>query len=520
MPIKSETPDHDLTPAEMLAEIRQLQEKLVEADLRASEIERVSEELRTSNVRFRKIFDHSNDGIFLVDPEGDEIIDVNTRASRMLGYTREELLSLPMSMVHPHDMARMRAFSRSVYEEGKGWTDELSCMTKAGRVLAVEMSASLVELDGRIHMMALVHDVSDRDRLTRELQYLKGEIRTELGFGPIIGRSEALRQMLEQTEKVAPTHATVLITGESGSGKELVARAIHELSNRSSKPLVRVNCASIPSELFESEFFGHVRGSFTGAHTDRVGRFEVADEGTLFLDEVGEIPIRLQAKLLRVLQEGQLERIGESHSRTVDVRVIAASNRDLRAAVADRTFRSDLYHRLSVVPIHVPPLRERSADVVLLAEHFLKQCCDRLKVSPLRLRSSDVELLESYSWPGNVRELENVIERGVILGRDGRLTLDIGESGQNTTVVTGSRDPAGVDPDAPTLEDVARLERAVIVRALESAGGRIYGPAGAAAKLGLKPTTLASRMKRMGIKRRTDTGDKDVALSGRSTPTV
>jgi transcriptional regulator with GAF, ATPase, and Fis domain len=251
-----------------------------------------------------------------------------------------------------------------------------------------------------------------------------------------------------------------------------------------------------------------------------VGRFEVADEGTLFLDEVGEIPIRLQAKLLRVLQEGQLERIGESHSRTVDVRVIAASNRDLRAAVADRTFRSDLYHRLSVVPIHVPPLRERSADVVLLAEHFLKQCCDRLKVSPLRLRSSDVELLESHSWPGNVRELENVIERGVILGRDGRLTLDIGESGQNTTVVTGSRDPAGVDPDAPTLEDVARLERAVIVRALESAGGRIYGPAGAAAKLGLKATTLASRMKRMGIKRRTDTGDKDVALSGRSTPTV
>jgi len=503
MPIQSETPDHDLPPAEMLAEIRRLQARLVEAEFRASEVESVSEELRTSNIRFRKIFDHSNDGIFLVDPEGDEIIDVNTKASRMLGYAHEELLSMPMSAVHPHDMARLRAFSRSVYEEGKGWTDELSCMTKAGRVLAVEISASLVKLDDRVYMLALIHDVSDRDRLTRELQYLKDEIRTELGFGPIIGRSEALRRVLDQAERVAPTDATVLITGESGSGKELVARAIHELSNRSSNALVRVNCASIPSELFESELFGHTKGSFTGAHTDRVGRFEVADGGTLFLDEVGEIPIGLQAKLLRVLQEGQLERIGESHSRTVDVRVIAASNRDLRAAVEERMFRSDLYHRLSVVPIHVPPLRERSEDVVPLGEHFLNQCCDRLRVPPLRLRSSDVELLESYSWPGNVRELENVIERGVILGRDGRLSLDVGEGAQISTVETGSRDPAGADPDAPTLEDVARLERAVIVRALERARGKIYGPDGAAELLGLKPTTLASRMKRMGIEKRT-----------------
>jgi transcriptional regulator with GAF, ATPase, and Fis domain len=280
-----------------------------------------------------------------------------------------------------------------------------------------------------------------RRRVEIERDYLREEVKEALAFGEIVGRSTALCAVLEQVEMVAPTNATVLILGESGTGKELVASAIHERSPRCKHPLVRVNCGSIPSELFESEFFGHSKGSFTGAIRDRVGRFQHADGGTLFLDEVGEIPLAHQAKLLRVLQEGQFERVGEDVTRRVDVRIVAATNRDLRQEVANGHFRQDLYYRLSVFPMELPPLRQRKEDIPALATHFASLCCGRLNRPEIRLTDEDTGLLRRYDWPGNIRELQNVIERAVILAKGGRMRLDLAlahiESAAPTTVSTG-----------------------------------------------------------------------------------
>ena len=244
-------------------------------------------------------------------------------------------------------------------------------------------------------------------------------------FGEIIGNSRALRDTLARVEAVAPTPATVLILGESGVGKELVARAIHAQSRRTQRPFVKVNCASVPQELFESEFFGHVKGSFTGAYRDRVGRFELASGGTLFLDEVAEIPPALQAKLLRVLQESQLERVGDEQTRNVDVRVVAATNQNLRKAIADGKFREDLFYRLSVFPIEVPPLRARRDDIVMLAAHFLERTCNEFQRDALALTRRHVDLLRAYEWPGNIRELHNLVEQAVILSPHGRLELEL-----------------------------------------------------------------------------------------------
>jgi PAS domain S-box-containing protein len=470
------------TKSQLIDELRGLRRRLAELE-------------ETGDQRFRKIFKHSNDGIFLVDPMEDEILDVNDKACRMLGYSREELRAAPMSMVHPHEMDRMRDFAQRVYDTGEGWTDKLTCTTKSGKALSAEISASIIELDGRKCMVAMVRDTSERSRLAREKELLLDEIKTELGFGSIIGDSRAIKEVLEQIKLVAPTDAGVLITGESGTGKELVARAIHERSNRSKHAMVRVNCASIPAELFESEFFGHVKGSFTGALRDRRGRFDLADGGTLLLDEVGEIPLELQGKLLRVLQEGLYERVGESRARRADVRILAASNRDLLSESKAGTFRQDLYYRLSVFPINIPPLRERPEDIAPLAEHFVGLSCDNLQVPRMSLGEEQLRMLEGYAWRGNVRELQNVIERAVILGRDGQLHFELGGE------VTGSalvKKPTGTEL---SLGDLKRMERDMIVSALEKTGWKISGKDGAASLLGLKPTTLTSRLKKLGLKR-------------------
>lgn len=333
-----------------------------------------------------------------------------------------------------------------------------------------------------------------REQLERERDYLREEVAEVGSFGEILGRSAALERMLRQLEMVAATNANVLIEGESGSGKELVARALHARSGRRTKALVKVNCGAIPHELFESEFFGHARGSFTGAVRDRVGRFELADGGTLFLDEVGEIPLALQAKLLRVLQEGEFERVGEERTRRVDVRVIAATNRDLKAEVDAGRFRLDLYYRLSVFPMTVPPLRERREDIPLLADHFIAQACERFNVDRPRVNRKEMARLESYNWPGNVRELQNVIERSVILARGGLLEWPPLAS------------PRGVEPPTPRVEGLItessrrELERANIVEALRRANGRVAGKGGAAEMLGIPPTTLASRLKALKIR--------------------
>lgn len=464
------------------------------------EVEALRGALRRSEERFRRIFDHSNDAIFLVDVENDAILDVNARACQMLGFTRDEFHSLPMSAIHPNEMARIRAFAKSVFDSGSGFTDELSCLTKKGDILRAEISATIVPLDDRLCMVASVRDVSERVHLTRVNKYLSSEFNDELRFGSIIGRSPEIRDVLKQIEAVAPTDASVLITGESGTGKELVARAIHEHSQRAEQVMVRVNCASVPAELFESEFFGHVKGSFTGAIDDRVGRFELANGGTLFLDEVGEIPLALQSKLLRVLQEGEFERVGENRTRQVDVRVIAATNRDLLPISEGGGFRPDLYYRLSVFTIELPPLRDRKEDIGSIAQHCVERSLARLGRRPLHLSDAQIRQLESYAWPGNVRELQNVVERAVILGKADRLRFDLADEPR---LPDAHPEPpgAGNDMEDLSLEDLKRLERDLIVRALDQTGWKIYGEGGAAAALGLKPSTLASRMKRMSIER-------------------
>lgn len=345
-----------------------------------------------------------------------------------------------------------------------------------------------------------------RRRLESERDFLREEVKEALAFGEIVGRSTALRSVLEQVEMVAPTNATVLILGESGTGKELVASAIHERSPRRERPLVRVNCGSIPSELFESEFFGHAKGSFTGAVRDRIGRFQHADGGTLFLDEVGEIPLAHQAKLLRVLQEGQFERVGEDGTRKVNVRIVAATNRDLRQEVAAGHFRQDLYYRLSVFPMELPPLRQRKEDIPALATHFVSLSCGRLNRPRMRLTDDDIEVLRQYDWPGNIRELQNVIERAVILARGPRLPLDLAllHAGSPNSTNAGSAGSGGENKTQPKIiraADLAQLERENIVAALEHARWKISGPGGAAELIGMNPNTLASRMRSLGIKR-------------------
>jgi transcriptional regulator with GAF, ATPase, and Fis domain len=336
-----------------------------------------------------------------------------------------------------------------------------------------------------------------RRQLESENEYLREEISEAHAFGEIVGRSDEIRRINAQIAQVAPTEASVLILGESGTGKELVAREIHRRSGRAGRPMIRVNCASIPKELFESEFFGHVRGAFTGAIKDRLGRFAAADGGTLFLDEVGEIPLDLQSKLLRVLQEGQYERVGEERTRTADVRIIAATNRDLGEEIEARRFREDLFYRLNVFPIEVPPLRARREDVPLLAEQFLVQATKRHKRNA-RLSDGNRRALQGYDWPGNVRELQNAIERAVITATDGRLDLQL-----------PGHEPAATSPPAPVtasqeiLTDAAirELERQNLIAALDRTDWRVYGPGGAAELLGLRPTTVTSRMQRLGLKR-------------------
>ena len=342
---------------------------------------------------------------------------------------------------------------------------------------------------------ALAEVAALKERLHAENVYLREEIRTEHNFDEIVGTSPSLRKVLEAAATVGPTDANVVVYGETGTGKELVARAVHAHSGRKDKPLIKVNCASVPRELFESEFFGHVRGAFTGAVRDRAGRFELAHEGTLFLDEVGEIPLDMQAKLLRVLQEGEYERIGEERTRRVDVRMIAATNRDLEKEVAEGRFRQDLFYRLNVFPVEVPPLRARSQDVPLLAKYYLKLTARKLGRKPPELTPSAIQQLQAYAWPGNVRELQNVVERAAITAGRGKLRFDLPIDAPKEALVAHVHSELDVVADAEMQRRVA----ANLEGALSRTHGQIYGPNGAAALLGLKPTTLASRIERLGL---------------------
>ncbi len=339
-----------------------------------------------------------------------------------------------------------------------------------------------------------------KSQLELENEYLRDEIRAAHAFGGIVGQSPGLQKVLKQVELVAATDTSVLILGESGVGKELIARAIHDQSPRADRPMVKVNCASIPRELFESEFFGHVKGSFTGATRDRTGRFELADGGTLFLDEVGEIPLDMQSKLLRVLQEGTFERIGEEQTRSADVRIVAATNRDLQEEVRSGRFRQDLYYRLSVFPLDVPSLRDRKDDIPHLAVHFLDQAARKMGIATPKLRQRHIIELQQYAWPGNIRELQNVIERAVISSRSAPLRFHLPKSDADKREEPTEQRREEKD-ELMTDDEMRTFERQNLLSVLEQANWKISGSGGAAEFLGIHPATLSSRMRAMGIKK-------------------
>ncbi len=466
----------------------------------------------------------AGEGIYGVNAEGRTTF-VNPAAERMLGWKAEDLVGRDMHSIvhhthpdgshyHDHECPIYAAFrDGSVHH-----VENEMFFRKDGTSFWVEYTSTPIRDHGvLIGAVIVFRDVSQRreadeklraaheevDRLSKRLElenaYLQEQIRIDGNHHGIIGRSAAIQKTLSQVALVAPTDATVLIAGESGTGKELVARAIHDASRRSNRPLIRVNCAAIPADLFESEFFGHVKGAIPGALRDRIGRFELADGGTLFLDEVGEIPPSLQGKLLRVLQEGQFERVGEARTRHVDVRVIAATNRDLKAWARRGHFREDLYFRLNVFPIELVPLRERTDDIPLLALHLLRAACKKLNTGELRLTEGDARRLAQYAWPGNVRELQNVIERAAILARNGRVRIDLPDLGP--VAAAGRRSQAAGARSAILTDDERReRDRVNIVAALEASGGKIFGRGGAAEILDVKPTTLASRIKTLGIR--------------------
>ena len=413
---------------------------------------------------------------------------------------------------------------------GLGWTQQerirtvcLAPIAFKGEILGVLAAysrRSLIE-DARPwssivadHIAAVIANgraLEEIQRLKAQLElqntYLQEEVVEAKAFGDLVGQSGPLRQLISQIEVVAPTDASVLILGETGTGKELVAHEIHRRSRRKQGPLVRVNCASIPRELFESELFGHMRGSFTGAIKDRAGRIETAEGGTLFLDEIGELPLDMQTKLLRFLQEKSYERIGDDRTRHADVRLVGATNRDLNAAIAAGRFREDLYYRLHVFPIQVAPLRERKADIPLLANHFINLSVRDLKCARPRLTRAAMAELLSYDWPGNVRELRNVIERAVILARGGPLRFDLPLTGapviDRPRLAPQNNGQEGPDatPRLLTEVELRNLERDNLLATLQTAKWKIGGPDGAAELLGIKPTTLLARMKKWELKK-------------------
>ncbi|RBW50198.1 sigma 54-interacting transcriptional regulator [Marinobacter sp. F3R11] len=483
------------------------------------------EELFKDMERENQLILHAvGEGIYGVDVEGRTTF-ANPAAERMLGWRIDELMGRVIHRVmhHSHEDGSLYPLKEcpiyaafrdvSVKRVGEDWF-----WRKDGTGFPVEYTSTPILDNGHpVGAVVVFRDITPRLQAQKELQkaleevenlkhrlemenaYLQEEISAEYHFHEIFGQSEAIKSIVRRIGMVAPTDANVLITGESGTGKELIARAIHQSSTRRDRPLIRVNCAAIPKDLFESEFFGHIKGAFTGAISDRVGRFELADGGTLFLDEVGEIPLELQGKLLRVLQDQQFERVGENRTRAVDVRVIAATNRELKAEVQAKTFREDLYFRLNVFPIESVPLRRRTEDIPILAQEFLNRACRKFNRPPLVLREREAETLKAYQWPGNVRELENVIERQVITF-DGSFDLDILGTDSRTRPSGQQHPPARHDSgELMTETEFRALEKRNLIKALRISEGRIFGDDGAAMLLQIKPTTLTSRLKKLGV---------------------
>ncbi|WP_279426184.1 sigma-54-dependent Fis family transcriptional regulator [Anaeromyxobacter terrae] len=486
---------------------------------------RVEQDLRERQEKLSGLIGSAMDGIVELDGEL-HITLMNSAAEKVFGCAAAELHGRPADeLLGSAATARLRALTGELERRTGGerslWIPgDLVAEPPGRKPFPAEATLSRFEVRGRPFYTLILRNVDERleaerriRALSAEADYLREELAAEHGFDEIVGRSPALRRALQGVAQVAGTDATVLLLGETGTGKELFARAIHDRSARRDRPLVKVNCAAIPATLIESEFFGHERGAFTGATQRRDGRFVLADGGTIFLDEIGELPLELQGKLLRVLQEGELEPVGSSRTRKVNVRVVAATNRDLARAAREGRFRQDLFYRLSVFPLPLPPLRERGDDVVLLAAAMAEKLARALGRRVAPPDAADAAALRSYPWPGNVRELRNVVERAIITSADGRLHLHraLPEAGFPATASDAHALP--VDSEVLTDQRVRAIERGNMIAALERAGWRVGGRGGAAALLGVSPSTLKSRMKALAIARpgehRGPAGDAD-----------
>jgi formate hydrogenlyase transcriptional activator len=473
--------------------------------------------LREISANIRRVLDCNVVGVRLPDPETGELgvtaidskselapglkasvvmtsVETVFRTGKVAKLTREDIAadpaiaaggtkSLCMLPLISHERV-LGVLGLGSVRENAFSDDDLSFLSQVANQIALAVENALAY--GEISQL--------KDRLARENVYLESEIRAELHFDEIVGNSKALQHVLAEVETVAPTDSTVMIIGETGTGKELIARAVHNLSSRKANAFVKLNCAAIPTGLLESELFGHEKGAFTGAISQRIGRFELAHRGTIFLDEIGEIPLELQPKLLRVLQEREFERLGSSRTLRSDARLIAATNRDLKAMVAEQKFRSDLYYRLNVFPIRVPPLRDRKEDIPVLVRHFAQEFSRRNNRAIETIPSEAMEALIRYPWPGNIRELQNVIERAVIVSRGPVLTIPLSELDADAAPKADTRSNESLQD---TLNET---ERAQILRALEEANWVISGPKGAAARLGMKRSTLQLRMQKLGIR--------------------
>ncbi len=461
-----------------------------------------------SEEKYRLLFTAESDAIVILDAETRDIVEVNKAAADLYGYSTEEFSNLKSWDISA-EPERSKAYIDEIFEGGISRIPLINHKKKDDTIFPTEISAGTFMWKNRRMFVLIIRDITERKnrenalknaldelqeikkRLEAENVYLKEEFHLNPSFSDIIGQSKSFKRVLRKIEQVAVTDSTVLILGETGTGKELLARAIHNLSPRKDRALVKVNCAALPANLIESELFGHEKGSFTGAIARKIGRFELANGGTIFLDEIGDLPLELQSKLLRVLQEGELERVGGTNTIKVHVRVIAATNRELENAMAEGTFREDLYYRLNVFPISSPPLRERKEDIPALVKFFIQKHGPKLRKQIETVPKNVMETLKGYHWPGNVRELENIIERSLIHSQGDQLTL--GDHFRQAVVRT---------PGKKEIRTLAERQREDILEALEATSWRVSGKRGAADILGLKPTTLEARMKKLEIKRK------------------
>ncbi len=479
-----------------------------------AELQRIRAEakVREREEKLGRLVDSALDAIIELNPNL-EVTRLNPAAETFFNTPAEKILGQPIPRFlteSSHHKLKQLVEDLKQRPEGKQYAwipGGLKARREDGKEIMAEATLSHFEMSNQSFHTLILRDVDERlaaeekiRALTSQTQYLQEELKDLQNSGEIIGQSTSLLQALQDVKQVAETEASVLILGETGTGKEVFARAIHNASPRREKPFVKVNCAAIPATLIESEFFGHQKGAFTGATQNRIGRFALADQGTIFLDEIGELPIDLQSKLLRVLQEGEFEQVGSSTTRKVDCRVIAATNQNLEEAIQAGTFREDLYYRLNVFPLVLPPLRERKDDIPLLASAFLKRFAKRMGRTYGPLSQDNLDRLGTYNWPGNVREMENVIERAMITSPPGQLSFERALPNSNP-IEAHTPDATQADTPIRTVLEMQALERANIIRALKACAGRVSGADGAAKLLGLNPSTLTSRMKALDIKR-------------------